>query len=141
MRLTPFVLAVFFAVNAVPNVVSSARADTPAEFLRGFETAARRDYPAFTGFAPQRGESFFKTTHGREWSCASCHTQHPTAGGRHAKTDKPIAPLAPAANAERFTRPDKVEKWFRRNCNDVLGRECTPAEKGDVLAYLMSLRK
>ena len=42
---------------------------------------------------------------------------------------------------ERFTRPDKVEKWFRRNCNDVLGRACTASEKGDVLAYLMSLGK
>ena len=55
------------------------------------------------------------------------------------RTDTPVAPLAPAANAERFTHPAKVEKWFRRHCNDVLGRECTPAKKGDVLAYLTSL--
>ena len=33
----------------------------------------------------------------------------------------------------------KVEKWFARNCNDVLGRACTPVEKGDVLAWLLSL--
>jgi hypothetical protein len=30
-----------------------------------------------------------------------------------------------------------VEKWFRRNCNDVLGRTCTPSEKADVMAYLL----
>ncbi|HET6803481.1 MAG TPA: DUF1924 domain-containing protein, partial [Casimicrobiaceae bacterium] len=30
---------------------------------------------------------------------------------------------------------------FRRNCNDVLSRACTPQEKGDVLAYLLELRR
>ena len=48
--------------------------------------------------------------------------------------------LAPAANAERFVDAAKVEKWFRRNCNDVMARECTPAEKADVLSWLMTLR-
>ena len=50
---------------------------------------------------------------------------------------KAIAPLAPSANAERFADAAKVEKWFRRNCNDVLGRTCTPSEKADVMAYLL----
>ena len=131
----PLAAAVAFSVTA------SAAAETPADFQRLFETAAHQEVAGFAGFSALRGAAFFKTTHGREWSCASCHTQNPTATGRHAKTDKPITPLAPAANAERFTRPDKVEKWFRRNCNDVLGRACTASEKGDVLAYLMSLGK
>jgi hypothetical protein len=30
-----------------------------------------------------------------------------------------------------------VEKWFTRNCRDVLGRECTPAEKADIMAWLI----
>jgi mono/diheme cytochrome c family protein len=131
----PLVAAAAFLVTA------SAAAETPADFQRSFETSARQEAAGFAGFSAQRGAAFFKTTHGREWSCASCHTQNPTAPGRHAKTDKPITPLAPVANAERFTRPDKVEKWFRRNCNDVLGRACTASEKGDVLAYLVSLGK
>ena len=101
------------------------------------KTAARAA-PGFAGFSAQRGASFFTASHGAEWSCASCH-DNPAAPGRHAKTGKVIAPLAPAANGERFTALDKTEKWFRRNCNDVLKRECTAAEKGDVLAYLMSL--
>ena len=142
MRLAlAFLATTFLAATAALAAVSAAHAETAADFLRGYEAVARRDNPGFAGFSAQRGETFFKTTHGREWSCASCHTQNPAAGGRHARTDKPIAPLAPAANAERFTRPDKVEKWFRRNCNDVLGRECTPLEKGDVLTYLNSLQK
>jgi len=131
----PLVATVAFLVTA------SAAAETPADFQRSFETSARKEAAGFAGFSAQRGAAFFKTTHGREWSCASCHTQNPTAPGRHAKTDKPITPLAPVANAERFTRPDKVEKWFRRNCNDVLGRACTASEKGDVLAYLMAIGK
>ena len=35
----------------------------------------------------------------------------------------------------------RVEKWFRRNCNDVVGRECTAAEKADVLAWLLTLKR
>ena len=91
-------------------------------------------------FSAQRGERFFKATHGNDWSCASCHTENPLAPGKHAKTGKPIAPLAPAANPKRFTDAAAVEKWFRRNCNDVLGRACTAQEKGDVTQYLMSLK-
>jgi len=121
-------------------LVTTARAEAPNDFLRAFETAARQDQPGFTGFSARRGETFFTGTHGRDWSCASCHTRNPAAAGKHAKTDKPIQPLAPSANAGRFTRPEKVEKWFRRNCNDVLGRTCTPSEKGDVLAYLLSIQ-
>jgi hypothetical protein len=140
MRRSPIILLT--AATAVAfSVTASAAAETPADFLRTFETAARQELPGFSGFSAQRGALFFQNTHGREWSCTSCHTQNPTVTGKHAKTDKPITPLAPAANTERFTRPDKVEKWFRRNCNDVLGRSCTAAEKGDVLTYLMSLRK
>lgn len=117
-----------------------ARAATPAELQQTFETAAKESSPDFSGFSAQRGEQFFKSTHGGEWSCSSCHTQNPLAPGRHAKTNKDIAPLAPAANAQRFTSPEKVEKWFKRNCNDVVGRVCTPQEKGDVLAFLLSLK-
>ena len=89
---------------------------------------------------PSRGQRFFNTVHSRDWSCASCHGAVPTQAGRHAATGKPIAALAPAFNPDRFTDPAKVDKWFRRNCNDVLGRECTTAEKADVLGWLLSLK-
>jgi hypothetical protein len=61
--------------------------------------------------------------------------------GRHATTGREIAPLAPAANPARLVDVDRIEKWFKRNCNDVLRRACTAAEKGDVLAYLTSLKR
>jgi Domain of unknown function (DUF1924) len=44
------------------------------------------------------------------------------------------------ANPKAFTDSAKVDKWFRRNCKDVLARECSAGEKADVLAYLNSLK-
>jgi len=115
-------------------------ATTPTEIQQGYEQAARSGATSFGGFSAQRGEQFFKSRHANDWSCASCHTQAPAQQGKHAQTGKTIAPLAPSANAQRFTDPAKVEKWFKRNCNDVLQRPCTAQEKGDVLQYLLSLR-
>ena len=116
--------------------VQPAFAETPAEILASIQKEA-----AGQGFSAARGESFFKAKHGKEWSCVSCHTDNPAAPGKHADTGKDIKPLAPSANAERFTDRAKVEKWFKRNCNDVLGRVCTPLEKGDVLSYLLTVKK
>ena len=133
LRLTAFLVASLATTYAL--------AETPADFIKTLAADARQNSASFAGFSAQRGEAFFNSTHGQDWSCSSCHTKDPTAVGKHAKTDKPIQPLAPGANAERFTSPAKVAKWFKRNCNDVVGRACTAQEKGDVLAYLISLKK
>lgn len=118
-----------------------AFAATPADMRQAFAASAKAEAPGFGGLSAARGEQFFKSTHGREWSCASCHGARPVSDGKHAVTGKIIAPLAPSANASRFTDPAKTEKWFKRNCNDVLGRQCTAAEKGDVLEYLLTLNR
>lgn len=115
-------------------------AETPNQVLASIQNEAKTA-PGSQEFSAARGANFFKTTHGNELSCASCHTENPVAQGKHAKTGKVIQPLAPSANAERFSDPAKVEKWFKRNCNDVLGRICTAQEKGDVLAYLLTVNK
>jgi mono/diheme cytochrome c family protein len=86
-----------------------------------------------------RGEAFFKATHSGgkpdTASCTACHTADPRSAGR-TRAGKPIEPMAVSVSPDRFTDPAKVEKWFRRNCNSVLGRECTAAEKADVVAWL-----
>jgi hypothetical protein len=95
------------------------------------------------GASATQGEKFFraKSNAGSEAeACASCHTDDARARGRHVKTHKEIEPLAPVANKERFTDPAKVEKWFRRNCKEVLGRACTPREKADFAAYIIGLK-
>jgi hypothetical protein len=111
-----------------------AHAATSSDLLSGY--TAQAGSPA----VPARGQQFFTASHGREWSCASCHGAAPMQAGQHAATGKPIAALAPAFNPERFTDPAKVEKWFRRNCSDVVGRECTAAEKADVMSWLLTLK-
>jgi hypothetical protein len=115
-----------------------AWAHHPQDFLAEFAAQAKKDDAAFSGFDASRGEQFFKSRHGGDWSCSSCHTDNPTATGKHVVTKKAIKPFAPSANPERFTNPAKVEKWFKRNCKDVVKRECTAQEKGDLLTYLMS---
>lgn len=115
-------------------LVASAHAATPAELLAGY--ASQAGAPG----VPARGQQFFTTTHGRDWSCASCHGPTPVQLGKHASTGKAIKPLAPAFETQRFSDSAKVEKWFRRNCNDVAGRECSAREKADVMAWLVSLK-
>ncbi len=117
-----------------------AVAETPNEIQAALKQEAA-GASGFQGFSAARGEDFFKAKHGGEWSCASCHSGNPAAPGKHARTGKAIGPLAPSANAERFSNPKKVAKWFKRNCSDVLNRVCTPQEKGDVLAYLLTVKK
>jgi hypothetical protein len=119
---------------AAAFLVLPAHAGTPADLLGAYRAQAAAPPE------PARGRQLFTARHGREWSCASCHGAQPTQPGRHAATGKPIGPLAPAFNAARFTDAAKADKWFRRNCNDVMGRECSAAEKADVLSWLLSIR-
>jgi hypothetical protein len=130
--------ALFLIGYAIAGDVFAA---SPSDIQRSLEAEARQSASGFTGFSAQRGEQFFNARHGGDWSCATCHTSDPRQPGRHATTGKAIAPLAPAANPDRFTSPARVEKWFGRNCSDVLRRTCTAAEKGDVLTWLLSLGK
>jgi mono/diheme cytochrome c family protein len=87
-----------------------------------------------------RGQKFFNSTASNDLSCASCHGASPAQPGKHASTGKTIAAFAPLVNPDRFSDAAKVEKWFRRNCKDVLNRECTPLEKADVVAYVKDMK-
>lgn len=120
---------------------ASAGAATPAALLQSYVTEARAADPAFAASAT-RGEAFFRqqraTESGRA-ACSSCHGDDPRQEGR-TRAHKAIAPLAPAANPERLADAAKAEKWFGRNCKDVLGRACTPAEKADFAAWLIAVR-
>ena len=127
-------------VISIVLFVSTAIAETPESYLTTLKAEASAE-TGYREFSAQRGAEFYKVKHGGDWSCSSCHTDDPTAEGKHAKSDKLIKPLAPSVNSERFTKLKKIKKWFRRNCNDVLDRECTAQEKGDFLAYLLTIKK
>jgi Domain of unknown function (DUF1924) len=126
------------AFMEAPTMNPSRRTLITAAWLAAAAAAPAATPPEL--LAAYQAQAFFTTRHGGEWSCASCHGASPTDGGRHASTGKPIAPLAPAFDARRFTDAAKVEKWFRRNCNDVAHRECTAGEKADVIAWLAGLK-
>ena len=115
------------------GVSGLAHATTPQEILKSYESQSSKASPA-------KGEQFFNAKHGKEWSCASCHENPPNHETKHIVTGKVIKPLAPSASPARFTDEAKVDKWFKRNCNDVLGRECTAQEKADVLSWLMTVK-
>jgi hypothetical protein len=127
---------VFLLVLLAGSLGLQAHAATPAELLKAYSGASGGASPSAL-----RGEQFFNSTHGGDWSCATCHGTPPTRPGAHASTGKPIAPLAPAFNPERFTNAATVEKWFKRNCRDVLKRECSAGEKVDVMSYLLQLKR
>ncbi len=116
----------------------------PQELLQSYATQAKLENSQFQAFSATRGEQLYhaKRTHssGKTLSCATCHTDNPKAAGRHEKTGKEIQPLAPVANRERLADTAKVEKWFKRNCQDVLERACSAQEKGDFLSYLISIK-
>ena len=119
---------------------SAALAATPKEILDGYSAAAKQADPAFKGFSAERGKVFYSAKHGKEWACASCHTDNPAGPGKHASTGRDIKPMAPSANAERFTDAEKVERLFKRQCDSVLGRDCTATEKGDFMSYLIGAK-
>lgn len=129
-RLWPLVLF------AAANLFCAAQAATPAELLA--EYTAKAGAPA----QPERGQRFFNTNFGREfgWSCASCHGAVPTKPGADELTKKVIGAMAPASNPARFTDRAKTEHQFRLNCKDVIGRDCSAAEKADVLSWLLTLK-
>ena len=117
-----------------------AAADSPASLMAQY---AKQAGVPVSALSAQRGAALYRTEHpgrnGQAVSCAGCHTANPTQPGR-TRVGKRIEPLAPAANPQRFTDAAKVEKWFRRNCQDVLQRECSAQEKGDFIAWLSQAR-
>ena len=91
-------------------------------------------------FNADRGKAFWLkeqvSDSGDKMNCGSCHGSDLKLAGKHNKSGKLIEPMASSVNPERYSDLEKVEKWFTRNCKQVLRRECTAQEKGDVLRYL-----
>jgi cytochrome c553 len=133
---------VFRSVLAMLGLASAVAwgAETPASLMAHYAQAAGVPLSALSA---TRGAALYSSEHpgrnGQTISCASCHTASPKQPGR-TRVGKRIEPLAPAANRERFTDTAKVEKWFRRNCMDVLQRECSAQEKGDFIAWLSQVK-
>lgn len=131
------------AVSALSGAVMLALPSQNAEAASPQTLLALYQQQSSVQGSAARGEKFFfaKRTHsnGETVSCTTCHTENPKATGK-TRANKLIEPIAPVANPQRFTDPAKVEKWFKRNCNDVLERACTEQEKADFIAYMLSVK-
>ena len=109
------------------------------DLINYYANQAKSETQSFEGFDSNRGRDLylkeFESGKVDTPSCTSCHTNDPTKTGK-TRAGKPIEPMAISVNPNRYQTLKKAEKWFRRNCNSVLGRECTPTEKGDFLSYM-----
>jgi hypothetical protein len=120
----------------IANYAEKAKADAAAK--------AKGKPFAVEPFSVESGRQIFLMT--RTWegdaqpACAACHTDDPKNEGKHIESKKPIKPLAPAANPERFTDVNKVEANFSKHCREVYSRDCTASEKGHFLTYLLSVQ-
>ena len=138
----PWAWAIAAALSCL--VIALAAAANPARdaILASYAAAAKKLDTSFAGFSVDRGSQLWNSNHTEgnieTPSCTTCHTKDARAEGM-TRGLKPIAPMAVSKTPDRFTDSEKVEKWFLRNCKTVLGRECTPIEKGDVITYLSSL--
>ncbi len=128
-RMTRYLGALLLAMSAGSTVHAAAVDGLQA----GYRDAGAGPFSAAAGEQLWHSSS---THAGDKRSCTSCHGENLRQKGKHATTGKVIEPMAPSVNPTRLSDAAKIEKWFRRNCNWTLGRECTAQEKGDLLEYL-----
>ena len=133
-----FTFSTLVLALAVPALAAAGPRD---ELLSRYKAEARKADASFSGFSAARGEALYRDRHAGGKpdtpACTSCHAKDPRTPGQ-TPTGKAIDPVAVSASPDRYTDSAKVEKWFRRNCNEVLGRQCTPVEKGDWLTWMIS---
>ncbi|MDP3677537.1 MAG: DUF1924 domain-containing protein [Methylotenera sp.] len=124
----------------------SAQADvTNAEKLaKKYTNIAKTVDPTFVA-SVEAGKDFYTREikhntklEGKAVACASCHTANPADKGRHIVTGKTIKPLSPIVNTKRFTNLDHVEEKFTKHCTEVLGSDCSAAEKANYITYLLT---
>jgi hypothetical protein len=140
---TPLVAVTATALTlvAAAAVLATGSGDPRRDAIfAGYAAEATAADPGFAGFSAERGRALYTGPHqggsGEANACAACHTPDPRRPGQHVKTGRAIEPMAVSVNPARFTDAADVEKRFRRDCKNVLGRACTPTEKGDFITFL-----
>lgn len=121
-------------------MVFSAQADvsTAERLANNFALVAKSELSA------EEGKAFYtkrQSIKGKELACASCHADNPLNLGKHSETGKVIQPMAPSANPKRFADLEKSGKHFSKHCNDLYGQDCSPKDKGNFIAYLLTFEK
>ncbi len=133
------VLVVLLGLTAVSAQADVANAE---KLVSIYSAIAKHDNPDYAGPTAADGKFFFnrkiKLGNGKEMACASCHTANPADEGKHIVTGKAIRPLSPVVNAKRFEDFEKVQEKFTQHCKDIIGSDCTAAEKANYITYLLT---
>jgi len=145
MKITSYMT---LALLSVSSVSAYADATTAQKIAEKYAEAAKAADANYAGLSAEEGKAFFNReviqfkgdtkNPGKAISCASCHTANPADTGKHIVTGKSIKPLSPVVNTKRFSSVKDVEKKFTKHCNEVVGSDCTPQEKGNYIAYLLT---
>ncbi|MDP2152068.1 MAG: DUF1924 domain-containing protein [Methylotenera sp.] len=140
MKHTQLILA---ALLGLATLSAQANVTNAEALTKKYIRIAQTVNPEFVSSVTD-GKMFFnrkiKMPNGKEMACASCHTTNPANPGKHALTGKAIEPLSPAVNNKRFKDLDKVEEKFTEHCNEIIGTDCTAAEKANYIIYLLTER-
>jgi hypothetical protein len=157
--------ACWIAAAAACWSASVGAEDTPQQILERYAEQAKAADAGFDGFSAERGRTFYLQKHALMGigavSCASCHRKDPREQIKAHRVDilcrachvindeehpepqeakvRYIEPFAPHAHPQRFSDYAHVEKFFKLNCIMVLKRECTAIEKGDLIAWLLTV--
>ncbi len=122
-------------------LATAAAGESPKPVLDFYAGEAKASDPGFSRFSAERGEHLFRTKFSTGKpdtpSCTTCHTTDPRKTGQ-TRAGKDIEPMAASASPKRYTDQAKTEKWFGRNCHNVLGRDCTATEKGDFITFMLT---
>ena len=141
MKTINIALMILLGLTAFSAQADEASAQLLAKKYAGIAKGIDANYP---GLSATDGEAFFNreiTVKGKPVACASCHTANPADAGKHIVTGKRIRPLSPIVNPKRFANTDKVEENFTKHCNDIIARDCTAQEKGNYIAYLLTVKE
>ncbi len=139
MKKLSIVLAALLSLSAISAQASVANAKKLIIIYHTQAIAENKDFP---GPSAEEGKVFFnnkvKAANGKETACASCHTANPANNGKNIETGKTIKPLSPFVNEKRFADFEKVEAKFTQHCVDILGADCTAAQKANYISYVLT---
>ena len=143
MKHTHIILATLLGFASLTANAAQSNVTNAEALTKKYIGIAQTVNPEFVSSVTE-GKMFFnrkiKMPNGKEMACASCHTTNPANVGKHALTGKSIEPLSPAVNKKRFSDLDKVEEKFTEHCNEIIGTDCTAAEKANYIIYLLTER-
>lgn len=135
------IVAIAVFASLAVSIALPALANQRQQIVEKITNEAKAQDQNFSGFSADRGKTLFLSSPATGKpdtpSCTSCHTTNPLSVGE-TRAGKEIAPMALSKSPERYGDLEKVEKWFNRNCNSVLGRACTSVEQGDYLTFMFS---